>query len=242
VKGGEQLRAVFRVAAALVYVGMAAVATILASPVAAQDEAAILKKIDAMTQARYEHVVGFSDTEHYAVYRGADQTHPAAAMTVRVTYRKGTGKSYKVLSESGSGVIQHFALNPLLENEQEINDPAKVAESWFTTDNYEMRVEAGQTRALGGQQCVAVAIKPKRKAPNMIDGTVWVDPASGAILEVDGIASKAPSMFAGTTHMTRYYAMMDGYAQATHARAESDGLFGKTVVTIDYSDYRFELK
>lgn len=208
----------------------------------AQDEGAILKKIDAMTEARYEHVLGFSDTEHYAVYRGADLTKPAAAMTVRVTYRKGAGKSYKVLSQSGSAIIQHFGLKPLLENEQEINDPAKVKESWFTTENYEMHVQPGQTRVLEGRRCVAVSIKPKRKAPNMIDGTLWVDAASGAILEVDGIASKAPSAFAGTTHMVRDYALMDGYAQATHARAESSGMFGKTVVTIEYSDYRLEVK
>ncbi len=209
---------------------------------AAQDGAAILAKIDAAAQARYEHVLGFSDTERYSVYRGADQTTPAAEMTVRVTYRKGEGKSYKVLSQSGSGLIQHFGLKPLLENEQEINDPAKVAESWFTTANYEMHVEPGQTRALEGRTCVGVAIKPKRKAPNMIDGTVWVDPENGAILEVDGIASKAPNVFAGTTHMLRDYTMMDGYAMATKARAESSGLFGRTLVTIEYSDYRFEVK
>ncbi len=209
---------------------------------AAQDGAAILAKINAAAQARYEHVLGFSDTERYAVFRDADQTTPAAEMTVRVTYRKGVGKSYKVLSQSGSAVIQHFGLKPLLENEQEINDPAKVAESWFTTANYEMHVEPGQTRALEGRTCVGVAIKPKRKAPNMIDGTLWVDPANGAILEVDGIASKSPNVFAGTTHMLRDYAMMDGYAMATKARAESIGLFGRTVVTIAYSDYRFEMK
>ena len=209
---------------------------------AGQDGAEILAKIDAMTQARYAHVAGFSDTEQYAVYRGADQTHAAAEMTVRVTYRKGVGKSYDVLSQSGSGLILHFGLKPLLDNEKEINDPAKVAESWLTTANYVMHLKPGQTRVLEGRTCVAVAIKPKRKAPNLIDGKVWVDPANGAILEVDGVASKAPSIFAGTTTLTRVYAMMDGYAQATHARGESSGLFGKTVVTIDYSDYRIEVR
>jgi len=208
----------------------------------AQDEAAILKKIDAMTQARYDHVMGFSDTEHYTVFRGADLTHPAAEMTVRVTYRKGSGKSYKVLSQSGSELIQHFGLKPLLDNEQEINDPAKVAESWFTTANYEMHVQPGQTRVLERRQCVAVSIKPKHEAPNMLNGTVWVDPGNGAILAVEGVGSKAPSAFTGPTHMMRLYAMMNGYAQATHARAESSGVLGKSVMTIEYTDYRFEVK
>lgn len=214
----------------------------LALPAAAGDDAALVHKIDAMTRSRYERVLGSSDTERYAVYRGADQTNPAAEMTVRVTYRKGRGKTYKVLSQSGSTLIQHFVLKPLIVGEQQINDPAAVEQSWFTTANYQMREQPGQTRMLEGRTCVAVAIKAKAKAPNLIDGTVWVDPANGAILEVEGIASKAPSMFAGTTKMTRYYAMMDGYAQATHARAESSGMFGRTVVTIDYSDYHLEMK
>ena len=49
-------------------------------------------------------------------------------------------------------------------------------------------------------------------------------------------------MFTGPTHMTRLYAMMNGYAQATHARAESSGMVGKSVMTIDYTDYRIDVK
>ena len=52
-----------------------------------------------------------------------------------------------------------------------------------------------------------------------------------------------PSVFAGTTKMMRRYTTMQGYAMATHARAESNSLlFGRTVVTIDYNDYHFELR
>jgi hypothetical protein len=36
---------------------------------------------------------------------------------------------------------------------------------------------------------------------------------------------------------------MRGYAMAIHARTESSSsLFGKTVITIDYSDYRFQIR
>jgi hypothetical protein len=41
----------------------------------------------------------------------------------------------------------------------------------------------------------------------------------------------------------RQYAYVDGFSMATHARAESTTfLYGKTVVTIDYSGYNLELK
>ena len=206
------------------------------------NDADLIERINAAVYTRYEHVAGFTDVEHYAVFRGKDQAHPAAEMTVKVTYRKGAGKSYVVLSQSGSQVVQRFGLRPLLENEKKINDPATVRQSWFTSDNYEMRVKP-EKRLLGNRQCVAVAIAPRRKAPNMIDGTLWVDARDGSIVQVEGIASKSPSVFAGATRMMRQYAEVSGYAMATHARAESASrLFGRTVVVIDYSEYHLKIR
>ena len=205
--------------------------------------AAVLERIDAANQARYDNVLSFTDTEHYAVFRGNDETHPAAEMTVKMTYRKGEGKSYEIVSQSGSQIIQKFGLEPLIENEKAINAPAKVQESWFTTANYEMQPKAGETREVNGAPCVTVAITPKRKAPNMIDGTLCIEPRDGSLAEVDGIASRSPSLFAGTTHMMRQYTKIDGFAMATHARAEShNAVFGRTVVTIDYSEYHIEIR
>jgi hypothetical protein len=211
-----------------------------AAPAQQADEAALIQRVDAANESRYEHLLSFTDVEHYAVFRGGDETHPAAEMTVKMTYRKGSGKSYEIVSQSGSGIIQKFGLDPLLENEKQINDPAVVKNSWFSSANYEMRLKPGETGEFDGRACVALAIAPKRKAPNMIDGTLWIDPRNGLIAKVEGIGSKSPSPFAGTTHMMRLYSIVDGFSMATHARAEShNAVFGKTVVTIDYTDYQF---
>jgi hypothetical protein len=207
------------------------------------DGAELILRVDAAAHARYEHVQSFTDVEHYAVFRGADRTHPAAEMTVRTTYRKGVGKTYQIVSQSGSVLIQRFGFRPLLEHEKEINDPAQVEHSWFTSANYEMRVAPEQRRLMDGRDCVAIEMKPRRKAPNMIDGVLWVDAKDGTLVEMDGVASKDPSIFAGTTHMMRHYTTIDGYAMATHSQAESNSRwFGRTVVTIDYSQYQVEVK
>ena len=199
-------------------------------------------RIDAAVQSRVKNVARFSDVERYAVYRGKDDTHPVAAMTVKVTYRKGAGKDYVILSQEGSAIIRKFGLAALLKDEKKINKPGNVEGSWFTSANYEMKLESDTTRQVNGRECYAVAITPRRKAPNMIHGTLWVDAKDFSIVKVAGIASEKPSIFAGTTHMMRQYENIDGYPMATHARAESDSwLFGLTVVTIDYSDYHLEL-
>jgi outer membrane lipoprotein-sorting protein len=212
-------------------------------PAQEPEPAAVIRSVDASVAARFESVLGFTDVEHYAVYRGDDQVHPAAEMTVRDTYKKGVGKIYTVLSQSGSSIFLHFGLKPLLGNEQTINQSGNVEKSWFNSANYEMKLNSAAVQKLNGRDCFALDIKPKQLAPNLIIGTMWVDAQDGTLVQIDGIASKNPSAFSGTTHMMRQYTNINGYSMAIHARAESDSaLFGRTVVTIDYSNYNLEIK
>jgi len=213
------------------------------TPAQQPDAAAIIRTVDAAVAYRFENILGFTDIEHYAVYRGSDDTHPAAEMIVQDTYRKGVGKTYTVLSESGSGILIRFGLKPLLENEKTINIPGNVEKSWFTSANYEMKLKPGGPEMRNGRDCYAFLVTPKAKAPNLIDGTMWVDARDGTLVQIEGVASENPSAFSGTTHMMRQYANINGISMAMHARAESSSfLFGRTVVTIDYSNYNLQLK
>lgn len=229
---------VVAVRACVAVLSLASVGFFAASPTAA-DESSIIQQVDAAAYSRYEHVLEFTVTEHYQVFRGKDESHPAAEMTVQTTYQKGLGKTYKVLSQSGSEIIQRFGLQPLLDNEKALNEPGKVQRSWFTSANYRMQLQPALRRTLDGRDCRALVLSPKRKAPNMVEGTLWVDAADDSIVEIDGMASRSPSVFAGPTKMMRHYVNINGYAMATHARAESNSmLFGKTVLTIDYAGYQ----
>ena len=163
-------------------------------------------------------------------------------MTVKTTYRKDSGKSYHILSQSGSGILIKFGLDPLLENEKRINDPGSREASWFTSANYEMKLKSGQTERVNGHDCLALSITPKHKAANLLIGTIWVDAGDYTILRIEGISSKRPTIWSGPAHMVRDYAKFSGFSEATHARAVSDSsFFGRTVVTIDYSDYKIQL-
>ncbi len=207
------------------------------------DPAAVIRLVDSNVQRRVEDVLAFTDIEHYSVYRGSDEVHPIATMTARDSYTNGVGKTYTILAQTGSVLVDRFGLRPLIANEEEINKPGSVQRSWFTSANYEMRLMAGGARRVNGRMCYGLTIVPKQKAPNMVDGTLWVDASDGSIVQVDGVASKSPSPFAGTTHLMRQYATIDGFPMAIHARAESkSALFGRTVVRIEYSDYHLQVK
>jgi hypothetical protein len=225
-----------------------AVLLLIASGVAAAgaqspDQAAIIRQIDAAVAARVDNILEYTAVEHYSVYRSGDETHPAAEMTVRDTYKKGIGKEYTVLSQSGSGLILHFGLKPLIDNEKTINLPGNWEKSWFTSANYEMKLKPGGVQRLNGRDCYVLSITPRGEAPNLIIGTLWADAKDGSLVQIDGVSSKSPSAFAGTTRAMRQYANVNGFAMALHARAESNSmLFGQTVITIDYSNYQLQLR
>jgi hypothetical protein len=238
------MKAVSRIAyASRILAALACSSAAVACGAAAPAESSVIAGIDAEVQARVAKVIGFTDLERYDVFRGKDETHPAAEITVKDTYRKGAGKSYTILSQKGSAIIRRFGLKPLLDNEKEINQPGRVESSWFTSANYDMKLKSGAAEQIGDRTCYALTIKPRHKAPNMIEGTLWVDAKDFSIVKVDGIASQKPSVFAGATHMMRDYVNIDGFPMATYAHAESNSaLFGRTVVTINYSDYHLELR
>jgi hypothetical protein len=207
------------------------------------DEATVIRGIDAAIKARFDSVLSFTDVEHYAVYRNGDETHPAAEMTVKIAYNKDSGKSYTVVSETGSEILRHFVFDSLLEDEKRVNEPANREASWFISANYEMKLHPGGIQHVDGRDCLVISINPRQKAANLIQGTMWVDAKDFSTVKIEGVSTKSPSMLTGPSHVMRQYAMVDGFAQAMHARAESDSsLFGKTIVTIEYRDYQFTLR
>jgi hypothetical protein len=206
------------------------------------DEAAIIRGVDAAVKARLDAIASYTVTEHYAVYRNNDESHPAAEMTVKTTYREESGKSYEILSQTGSVLLQKMVLKSILDEEKRINEPGNREGSWFTSANYDMKLKPGGPQQVDGRDCYAISINPKVKAHNLIVGTLWVDARDESIVRVEGTASKSVSVFTGPAQVMRQYVNIDGFGEATHARAVSNSmLFGQTVVTIDYHDYAIKL-
>jgi len=213
------------------------------APAQRLDTAEVIQQVDAAVKARIDSIVGYTVIEHYAVYRNNDEVHPAAEMTVKTTYRKDTGKSYTIVSQSGSELIRKFVLGTILDNEQRLNQPGVPEGAWITSANYEMKLKTGGNQPVDGRNCIVLALTPRRKTPYLIEGTLWVDSRDGSIVQVQGTAAKSSSLLTGPTQVVRQYENIDGFPQATHVRAVSNSMmFGQTIVKIDYQGYQFELR
>jgi hypothetical protein len=198
--------------------------------------------VDASVKARIDNIAEYTVTEHYAVYRNKDEVHPVAEMTVKTIYQKESGKSYVILSQSGSEIVRNLILSAILDNEKRINLPGIREGAWITSANYTFTLTPGGPALLNGRDCLVLAMIPKRKEPYLIEGLLWVDAKDGSIVQVEGTTSKSSSILTGATQVMRQYANVSGYPQATHVRAVSDSyLLGQTVVKIDYHDYHVQL-
>ena len=207
------------------------------------DEGSVIRRIDDAVKHRLANLKSYTVTEHYSVFRNNDQSHPAAEMTVETTYRAESGKSYRIVSESGSAFIRNFVFNTLLENEKHINQPGVRETAWITSANYEMKLKFPTPQRLNGRDCFVLNLFPRRKAPFLVDGSLWVDAKDFSIVQIEGVSSKSPSIWTGPTQMFRQYTELDGIPEATHARAVSNsGFIGRTIVTIDYLDYHLQLR
>ena len=91
-------------------------------------------------RARIDNVAGYTVTEHYAVFRSHDEVHPAAEMLVKTIYRRGSGKSFTVLSQSGSALLRSEVLGTLLDNEKRMSQPGNLETALIDSANYEMKL------------------------------------------------------------------------------------------------------
>ncbi len=212
------------------------------TPAQQPDSASVIAKVDRSVKLRVDGIASYTVTEHYSVYRGKDETHPAAEMTVRTVYRKDTGKNYTILSQSGSGFIVKHVLGAILDREKEVNRPGIREHTWLNSANYVMKLRPGGIQRMDGRDCVALDVSPRHKDPNLIEGTIWVDVKNGNIVRLEGTTMESPSIFTGVSRLMRQYVDVNGFGMATQARAVTDSfLLGRTIITIDYRDYQIQL-
>ncbi len=211
-------------------------------PADAQPDAdtTILQGIDASVHARENYLLGYTVTEHYAVFRNRDEQHPTAEMVVQTTYRRDLGKNFSIVSATGPLLLRKM-LETILDRERKMTQPANRATAVITPGNYEMTVKDSET--VDGRNCVAVAIKPRRVSPYLFNGTIWVDAQNQSIVQLSGISAKSPSILTGPSEVFRQYTQIDGLPMATHAKAVSNSsLLGQTTIKIDYTGYQMQLQ
>ena len=201
----------------------------------ANREADVIRGIEHAQLAREERMTGYSVTEKYVVKNS--RFGEAAEMTVEVTYAKGAGKVYRVISRRGPSFLQTRLLDRVLKEETELSRGDTRKAALVTGDNYRMKWVGEEL--LGGRNCEVVLLEPRKKSPHLLRGKAWVDAVTRNMVRIEGRPAASLSFWANSPLVTRDYFDIGDFSFARKSLAVSQSfLLGRTELTVEYTDYQ----
>lgn len=113
------------------------------------------------------------------------------------TWVNAAGFGYRILREGGSERIRNKVLRAALDGERALlGSPGDTA---LSPDNYTF-TDDGEQDGLA-----KVRVVPRRRAPSLIDGHLFVVPASADLREIRGRLAKSPSFWISRVDVVRRY-------------------------------------
>jgi hypothetical protein len=150
------------------------------------------------------------------------------------------GKSYEIISRSGSPAIQSHVFDALLEAEVDTSKQPGNGEL-LTPENYSFRLTGQEDYA--GRHCYVLETDPKRKDKRLLKGRIWIDAGDYGVVHVEGKPSDNLSFFVGRPMIVQDFTKIQDYWWVSRRHSYIDNMFlGKSDLVIDYSDYQFELR
>jgi hypothetical protein len=199
-----------------------------------EQQQSLIRQIDRAELRRERMLFGFTVTEYYKI----ENSHfsKAAEATIETTYRRGRGKSYKVLSRTGPSLLRNRVLDRLLQEEREMSRGKMHEQAVITSANYDMKLIGEEL--VGSTMCDVLEVVPKRKSPYLLKGRLWLDTVKMVIVKIEGKPPTSASFFSGRPQIVREYKEVNGLVLAQHSHAVSSSfLFGRSTVDIEYRNY-----
>jgi hypothetical protein len=149
-------------------------------------------------------------------------------------YSPSSGFRYTITSEGGSGNIRDKVLKAILEGEREAVARGEMSRSALAPCNYEFQVHGVDENGLA-----KVLLSPKRKDRVLVSGAMFLRPADGELVRVQGRLAKSPSFWVKTVDIVRTYERIEGavmpIALETTAQVRMFGA-ATLLMTYDYSE------
>jgi hypothetical protein len=197
----------------------------------------IVNNLVQKNEERTQALLHSSSTRVYRLtYRGFPSDREAE-MTVEATYDRPASKDFKIISQSGSKLVQDRVFKRLLESEKEAAEPAVNTRTKLNRDNYDFQLLSFEPSRSGGQYILQVT--PKAKSKYVYHGKIWVDATDFAVTHIEAEPAVNPSFWTKKNEIHHDYTKVDGFWLP--ARNESISyirLGGRATLTIEYKNYR----
>jgi hypothetical protein len=155
----------------------------------------------AENQARFRSYIVTRDYELFGKERAKTKSHVIAD----ISFVPPATKKYTIQKANGAS-FGEIVVRRMLKNEVEIAQDYTSTD--FSPDNYDFRfILEGN---LGGQRCYLLALIPKRKDKNLLQGKIWVDAGTYLPLRIEGEPVKPPSWWLRGLHIELAYGEVGG--------------------------------
>jgi len=182
-------------------------------------------------RAQTNELKHYEALRHYQVQYKGFSANLVGKMEVSVTFDAASGKSFRIVSQSGSKLLCDKVLKKAVDSEVEAaHDQAATA---LTPANYKFQL-AG-TESLEGRPAYVLDVEPVKDSKFLYRGKIWVDAADFAVVRIKAEPAKNPSFWIQRPQITYTSAKTGDFWLPTSNRSETKVLIGGTAVfTIDY--------
>jgi hypothetical protein len=196
--------------------------------------------VDNLVRKNNERAQSLLHSQSTRVYRLVYKGFPSdreAEMTVVATYDRPASKQFKVISQSGSKLIQDRVFKRLLESEKEATQPAMSASTQLNRDNYTFQLLSYEPSKTGGQYILQVV--PKAKTKYVYHGKIWVDATDFAVTHIEAEPAINPSFWTKKNEIRHDYKKVQSFWLPVRNESISYiRLGGQATLTIEYKDYQ----
>ncbi len=186
-------------------------------------------------QARADGLKHYQSLRRYEVNYKGYAVHLDAKLTVEADYDAVSGKTFRVVSQSGSSLLVDKVLKRLVESEREAQQNKKAND--LTPANYKFQLTGIEN--VGARPAYILEVKPLVDSKYLYRGRIWVDAADFAVAKIEAQPATNPSFWISSTAINHQYFKTDGFWLPAQNRSESKIRVGGTaVLTIDYGTYQ----
>jgi hypothetical protein len=188
-------------------------------------------------KAQTEALKHYRSLRHYEVEHLGFPARLTAEMDVEVSYDAKSGKSFRIVKESGSKILLDKVLKRAVESEREAQQEKESTA--LAPANYSFHLAGSEN--LDGRLAYVLDVKPLTASKFLYKGKIWVDATEFALLKIEAEPAKNPSFWITHTRIHETFAKTGDFWLPERNRSETKVRIGGTAVfMIDYGSYQVE--
>jgi hypothetical protein len=196
---------------------------------------AIVEQMQRHNRIQSEDLKHYRELRHYEVRYKGFSANLVGQMDVSVVFDAATGKSFRIVSQTGSKLLCDKVLKKAVDSEAEAaHDQAATA---LTPANYQF--ELAGTENVDGRPAYILTVRPITDSKFLYRGKIWVDASDFAVIRIKAEPAKNPSFWILRPQITFTSTKTGNFWLPATNRSETKVRVGGTAVfTIDYGTYQ----